>query len=145
MCVCFFFLMIRRPPRSTRTDTLFPDTTLFRSTRAGAGCGRPAVAGLCIVRPVAELRSARRCVPGRRCQTRRGGSGMTLVARTDTSVIGRRWWTVDRWSLAALFALLMVGAWLVVTASPSVAERLGRSEEHTSGLQSLMRISDVVF
>src|SRR3546814_7064004 len=29
----FFFLMIRRPPRSTRTDTLFPYTTLFRSTR----------------------------------------------------------------------------------------------------------------
>src|SRR3546814_7824518 len=31
--VCFFFLMIRRPPRSTRTDTLFPYTTLFRSQR----------------------------------------------------------------------------------------------------------------
>src|SRR3546814_15862568 len=32
MCVIlFFFLMIRRPPRSTRTDTLFPYTTLFRS------------------------------------------------------------------------------------------------------------------
>src|SRR3546814_7940209 len=31
---CFFFLMIRRPPRSTRTDTLFPYTTLFRSTVA---------------------------------------------------------------------------------------------------------------
>src|SRR3546814_7141637 len=30
-CYCFFFLMIRRPPRSTRTDTLFPYTTLFRS------------------------------------------------------------------------------------------------------------------
>src|SRR3546814_8308865 len=30
---CFFFLMIRRPPRSTRTDTLFPYTTLFRSWR----------------------------------------------------------------------------------------------------------------
>src|SRR3546814_11875930 len=30
---CFFFLMIRRPPRSTRTDTLFPYTTLFRSQR----------------------------------------------------------------------------------------------------------------
>src|SRR3546814_2466308 len=30
--VFFFFLMIRRPPRSTRTDTLFPYTTLFRST-----------------------------------------------------------------------------------------------------------------
>src|SRR3546814_3435378 len=31
ICVLFFFLMIRRPPRSTRTDTLFPYTTLFRS------------------------------------------------------------------------------------------------------------------
>src|SRR3546814_615233 len=30
-CFIFFFLMIRRPPRSTRTDTLFPYTTLFRS------------------------------------------------------------------------------------------------------------------
>src|SRR3546814_8358225 len=34
--VCFFFLMIRRPPRSTRTDTLFPYTTLFRSAGAAA-------------------------------------------------------------------------------------------------------------
>src|SRR3546814_12431466 len=34
MCLCFFFLMIRRPPRSTRTDTLFPYTTLFRSAGA---------------------------------------------------------------------------------------------------------------
>src|SRR3546814_13017149 len=33
MFVFFFFLMTRRPPRSTRTDTLFPDTTLFRSGR----------------------------------------------------------------------------------------------------------------
>src|SRR3546814_20310454 len=31
MCSFFFFLMILRPPRSTRTDTLFPYTTLFRS------------------------------------------------------------------------------------------------------------------
>src|SRR3546814_3115523 len=34
MCCCIFFLMIRRPPRSTRTDTLFPYTTLFRSPGA---------------------------------------------------------------------------------------------------------------
>src|SRR3546814_5675001 len=33
----FFFLMIRRPPRSTRTDTLFPYTTLFRSQIEAAG------------------------------------------------------------------------------------------------------------
>src|SRR3546814_19447173 len=36
MCLRFFFLMIRRPPRSTRTDTLFPYTTLFRSLKAAA-------------------------------------------------------------------------------------------------------------
>src|SRR3546814_16357799 len=48
----FFFLMIRRPPRSTRTDTLFPYTTLFRSpsdrgpgaVRARAGHGAAAAA-----------------------------------------------------------------------------------------------------
>src|SRR3546814_3249532 len=33
MCDDVFFLMIRRPPRSTRTDTLFPYTTLFRSQK----------------------------------------------------------------------------------------------------------------
>src|SRR3546814_16768744 len=33
LCRFVFFLMIRRPPRSTRTDTLFPYTTLFRSAR----------------------------------------------------------------------------------------------------------------
>src|SRR3546814_1962706 len=38
-CVCF--LMIRRPPRSTRTDTLFPYTTLFRSSRAGLRADLP--------------------------------------------------------------------------------------------------------
>src|SRR3546814_10690274 len=37
ICCAFVFLMIRRPPRSTRTDTLFPYTTLFRSL---AGPGR---------------------------------------------------------------------------------------------------------
>src|SRR3546814_20580892 len=37
MWCCVFFLMIRRPPRSTRTYTLFPYTTLFRSQAHGAG------------------------------------------------------------------------------------------------------------
>src|SRR3546814_18624087 len=35
-----FFLMIRRPPRSTRTDTLFPYTTLFRSCVCGIGVSK---------------------------------------------------------------------------------------------------------
>src|SRR3546814_2440340 len=42
--------MIRRPPRSTRTDTLFPDTTLFRSLRADAG----ELADAALGRPVAQ-------------------------------------------------------------------------------------------
>src|SRR3546814_8878437 len=37
----FFFLMIRRPPRATRTDTLFPYTTLFRSRPEALGGSRP--------------------------------------------------------------------------------------------------------
>src|SRR3546814_19576372 len=37
----FFLLLIRRPPRSTRTDTLFPYTTLFRSNRLPRHPGRP--------------------------------------------------------------------------------------------------------
>src|SRR3546814_3477476 len=43
--MCLFFLMIRRPPRSTRTDTLFPYTTLFRSAclRIAAAAGATAV------------------------------------------------------------------------------------------------------
>src|SRR3546814_11025830 len=51
VCLDFFFLMIRRPPRSTRTDTLFPYTTLFRSapptpppTAGSAIAGTPAPA-----------------------------------------------------------------------------------------------------
>src|SRR3546814_5815719 len=40
MCIRFFVLMIRRPPRSTRTDTRFPDTTLFRSRRGPADIER---------------------------------------------------------------------------------------------------------
>src|SRR3546814_10448792 len=36
-----FFLLIRRPPRSTRTDTLFPYTTLFRSKPRAAHCRKP--------------------------------------------------------------------------------------------------------
>src|SRR3546814_20997139 len=36
----FFFLMLRRPPRSTRTDTLFPYTTLFRSPQTVVPCSR---------------------------------------------------------------------------------------------------------
>jgi cell division protein FtsW len=51
-------------------------------------------------------------------------------ARTDTSLVGRWWWTVDRWSLVALGALLAAGALLVMAASPAVAERIGLDSFH---------------
>src|SRR3546814_12211814 len=60
---CFFlshhllFLMILRPPRSTRTDTLFPYTTLFRSIRRRGDDPRP----LCL--PILSSRHDRRTVP----------------------------------------------------------------------------------
>src|SRR3546814_3283935 len=63
------FLMIRRPPRSTRTDTLFPYTTLFRSQRPGRS-RRPRRAGVRAVhdnqarRPRARPRSLHLAGPG---------------------------------------------------------------------------------
>src|SRR3546814_5840298 len=78
--------MIRRPPRSTRTDTLFPYTTLFRSSV-----------------PIADVRGA-----------------------------------LDAGQRAMLDALGQVLA-------DSTAAHPARSEEHTSELQSLMRISYAVF
>ena len=50
---------------------------------------------------------------------------MTTFSRTDTSVMGRWWWTVDRWSLAAVAALLAFGTMLALASSPAVAERIG--------------------
>src|SRR3546814_9497119 len=96
--------MIRRPPRSTRTDTLFPYTTLFRS-------------------PVGDWRKARSRIDSHRRDNRCSRS------RQAGSVQPRRAWRTSRTKAAR-------GAGKV--------ERF-RSEEHTSELQSLMRISYAVF
>lgn len=53
-----------------------------------------------------------------------------LFSRTDRSVLGRWWWTVDRPMLAALLILMVLGIMLVTTASPPVAERIGVGEFH---------------
>ncbi|HYM01719.1 MAG TPA: putative peptidoglycan glycosyltransferase FtsW [Stellaceae bacterium] len=50
-------------------------------------------------------------------------------ARTDQSVVAQWWWTVDRWTLLALAALIAFGSLLVMAASPAVAERI-----HAGGL-----------
>src|SRR3546814_948444 len=92
----FFFLMIRRPPRSTRTDTLFPYTTLFRSvpsTRKISSSGG--------ISEVTTRHSRRR---PRSVRALKGSAGAQCGLNSET-----------------------------------------RSEEHTSELQSLMRISYAVF
>src|SRR3546814_11550810 len=90
VCIVVFFLMIRRPPRSTRTDTLFPYTTLFRSH---ASQGRP---NLRTLRPRALRRGiepdVRRGgiaqVPG----TRRAGAGIRArAAGRGDAVASRRY------------------------------------------------------
>mgnify|MGYP000656820020 CR=1 FL=1 len=50
---------------------------------------------------------------------------MIAISRTDTSVLGHWWWTVDRWSLAAIGLLMSMGVVLVVAAAPAVSERIG--------------------
>jgi cell division protein FtsW len=52
------------------------------------------------------------------------------VSRADTSVLGRWWWTIDRWTLAALLALVGFGYVMMLAASPAVAERIGASSRN---------------
>src|SRR3546814_5392755 len=90
--------MIRRPPRSTRTDTLFPSTTLFRS-----------------------------------CSTLVNDAGVKIM-------------TIEH--LMSAFAGLGIDNCVVELSAafdPLSSVTFRRSEEHTSDLQSLMRISSAVF
>ena len=50
---------------------------------------------------------------------------MTTFSRADTSVMGRWWWTIDRWTLAAVATLMAFGTMLALASSPAVAERIG--------------------
>src|SRR3546814_8616696 len=108
----FFFLMIRRPPRSTRTDTLFPYTTLFRSHQDLDPRRHRAQAF------DAEMRLAR------------------VVQGDDRGLRPRRARRVQH---------IGPGRIAVEHRSALPAVLGDRSEEHTSELQSLMRISYAVF
>src|SRR3546814_3136532 len=98
--------MIRRTPRSTRTDTLFPYTTLFRSDAVGAG-------------PGADLRCLAGDVHGQGVEPGVVAQLVPPGPQAGGQVGGER-------------------------GHPG-GDRLQRSEEHTSELQSLMRISYAVF
>src|SRR3546814_18645084 len=112
-----FFLMRRRPPRSTRTDTLFPDTTLFRSRLSDA----PYFAGdefttadIIMAFPLTTMR--------------------LFVPRDISAYPNLKAYLAKIVERPAFKRALKVG-------DPG----LKRSEEHTSELQSLMRISYAVF
>jgi cell division protein FtsW len=49
---------------------------------------------------------------------------MIRVPRTDTSLLGRWWWTVDRWTLAAVVLLMIFGTVLIMSVSPAAAQRI---------------------
>ena len=55
---------------------------------------------------------------------------MISFPRTDTSLVGRWWWTVDRWTLLAVALLIAIGTLLTLAASPAVAEKLGLHPQH---------------
>src|SRR3546814_1103090 len=106
----FFFLMKRRPPRSTRTDTLFPYTTLFRSLPRIARSAGPRL--------------------WRQSDGVAAGSSDRLRGQVRDAHQSSEDDHADRQKLYA---------------RPQRPQGIGRSEEHTSELQSLMRISYAVF
>ena len=55
---------------------------------------------------------------------------MVSLSRTDTSVVGRWWWTVDRWMLVTVAMLIAIGYILTLAASPAVANRLEIGQLH---------------
>src|SRR3546814_4765874 len=114
-----FFLMMRRPPRSTRTDTLFPYTTLFRSLSRGKR-SRATLTPECTRYPMEQ----------------------EMVEMTDNT-------TPTHGGERSLLERLAQGPVICAEGYLFELERRGylqaRSEEHTSELQSLMRISYAVF
>src|SRR3546814_5038299 len=133
--------MIRRPPRSTRTDTLFPYTTLFRSEndgfRSSARRGQVEIVGFALFRSFEKF----------------------VAARGHRLRVGRRQFLVRRGAHRADRGdrRRLIGYGFQILALTACAERReqrggqqggsdrARSEEHTSELQSLMRISYAVF
>jgi cell division protein FtsW len=63
---------------------------------------------------------------------------MTGFTRADRSHLARWWWTVDRWTLVALIALLGFGAILVLASSPAVSNRIGLDAFHLANRQLVL-------
>src|SRR3546814_1937429 len=121
--------MLRRPPRATRTDTLVPHPTLCRAPAAGAVAERP------------PGDTAQHAADGAARERRpRHRIGDVERARDQPGAERR---APPRWRHAAFTAasIAAMSIFFIVI----IASKARRSEEHTSALQSLMRISYVVF
>src|SRR3546814_5712178 len=120
--------MIRRPPRSTRTDTLFPYTTLFRSAEAAV-----------------RARVAAKTTASAAIAERHGG----IAVAVDLAAIILRALRLVGQQVIGLGDvgefLRRLGIVLVLVGVQFLGELAIRSEEHTSELQSLMRNSYAVF
>src|SRR3546814_3541939 len=126
--------MVQRPPRSTRTDALFPDTTLVRSEagtgpRAKRGFGQHAAGRVSGAKK--QDATFHRLDPG-------GGNGQPLRSAGAADRRAERAGLVRRVRAAVVG---QVGDEPVHGVEPGA---VARSEEHTSELQSLMRISYAV-
>ncbi|MBR2865694.1 MAG: FtsW/RodA/SpoVE family cell cycle protein, partial [Elusimicrobiaceae bacterium] len=55
---------------------------------------------------------------------------MSTFSRTDNSILAQWWWTVDKWMLGAIFAIIGIGIILNFSASPAIAERIGASDSY---------------
>src|SRR3546814_8674178 len=119
--VGLFFLMIRRPPRSTRTDTLFPYTTLFRSGEAG----RQRFPGDASVGDRQREDADHADRDGEDAGRADGVPEQDEAKQRHLDDLGLRVGRADR--------------------EVAEGEEVDRSEEHTSELQSLMRNSYAVF
>src|SRR3546814_8204182 len=112
--------MIRRPPKSTRTDTLFPYTTLFRSWLALADRADVPIAPVNTPRTLADDPQFQERMPWIP-RERVGADQLPSPVKLPDEELP------------------------LPTRAPTLGEHTERSEEHTSELQSLMRISYAVF
>lgn len=69
---------------------------------------------------------------------------MTAVPRSDTSLVGQWWWTVDRWLLLAVVIVVSFGALMTLSASPSVAERIGLDGFHFARRHMVMLVPAMI-
>ncbi|MFT6580441.1 MAG: cell division protein FtsW [Alphaproteobacteria bacterium] len=63
---------------------------------------------------------------------------MPAIARDDSSIFGRWWWTVDRWTLLGFAVLAAFGIMFIAAASPPVAERIGLDPQHFLRRQAMV-------